>query len=59
VLRWQQAFPAADGFVLREMEHPCPMGCGESWLHPAAEAGLVVESAAEDPGHQGLVERAE
>ncbi|GAA4426501.1 hypothetical protein GCM10023148_29910 [Actinokineospora soli] len=60
VLRWQQAIPTAAGFVLREMEHPCPMGCGPTWHYPAAEADVVVESgAAEDPGHQGLVERAE
>jgi hypothetical protein len=37
-LRWLQPFP--DG-VLRELEHPCPNGCGEVWKHPVAENGQV------------------
>lgn len=40
VLRWRQPFP--DG-VLRDLEHPCPNGCGASWTLPAAEEHLVVD----------------
>lgn len=40
VLRWQQPFP--DG-VLRELEHPCPNGCGPGWRHPAARDDQVIE----------------
>lgn len=40
VLRWRQPFP--DG-VLRDLEHPCPNGCGDSWKLPAAEQGQVMD----------------
>ncbi|WP_189209772.1 MULTISPECIES: hypothetical protein [Actinokineospora] len=62
LLRWQQAIPTEDGFVLREMEHPCPKGCGGHWRHPAAEADLVIDlglPGAEEPVHERLVERPE
>lgn len=62
VLRWQQAFPTASGFVLREMEHPCPLGCGRTWHHPAAEAGRVIDQADDLPEQRvidPLVERAD
>lgn len=39
VLRWRQPFP--DG-VLRDLEHPCPNGCGDTWRHPAAEDDKVI-----------------
>ena len=39
VLRWRQ--PCADG-VLRELEHPCPNGCGGQWRHPAARRDQVI-----------------
>jgi hypothetical protein len=45
VLRWRQPFP--DG-VLREVEHPCPNGCGAVWKHPAAEDGQVIDPDDED-----------
>lgn len=45
MLRWQQPFP--DG-VLRELEHPCPNGCGAGWRHPAAENGQVIEAGEDD-----------
>ncbi|WP_312024882.1 hypothetical protein [Kibdelosporangium aridum] len=40
MLRWQQ--PCPDG-VLRELEHPCPNGCGDGWHHPDAENDQVIE----------------
>jgi hypothetical protein len=39
VLRWRQPFP--DG-VLRDLEHPCPNGCGDTWTLPAAEEHQVI-----------------
>jgi hypothetical protein len=45
VLRWRQLCP--DG-VLRELEHPCPNGCGSSWKQPAAEEGQVIDPDDED-----------
>lgn len=39
VLRWRQPFP--DG-VLRELEHPCPNGCGTAWKHPVAQEDQVI-----------------
>jgi hypothetical protein len=41
VLRWRQPFP--DG-VLRDLEHPCPNGCGAGWKHPAGANQQVVTS---------------
>lgn len=49
VMRWQQPMPDEQGrTILREMEHPCPAGCGGDWKHPHAERGRVVESDAND-----------
>ncbi|MEV4318403.1 hypothetical protein [Actinocrispum sp. NPDC049592] len=45
VLRWRQ--PCPDG-VLREMEHPCPNGCGTSWKLPAAQQDKVIAAADQD-----------
>ena len=45
MLRWQQPFP--DG-VLRELEHPCPNGCGPGWRHPAAENDQVIDGDPEN-----------
>jgi hypothetical protein len=45
VLRWRQPFP--DG-VLRDLEHPCPNGCGDSWKLPAAEEDQVVDPSGEE-----------
>ncbi|WP_235038987.1 hypothetical protein [Kibdelosporangium aridum] len=53
VLRWQQ--PCPDG-VLRELEHPCPNGCGDGWRHPNAENNQVIEVVAD---HGGELEQAE
>ncbi|MET0235765.1 MAG: hypothetical protein ABW224_14065 [Kibdelosporangium sp.] len=49
VLRWQQPFP--DG-VLRELEHPCPKGCGPGWRHPAAENNQVIAVEADPADHE-------
>src|SRR5882724_4631766 len=45
VLRWRQPFPEG---VLRDLEHPCPNGCGGQWKHPAAEDDQVIDPADED-----------
>jgi hypothetical protein len=45
VLRWRQPFP--DG-VLRDLEHPCPNGCGDQWKHPAADEDQVIDPQNED-----------
>jgi hypothetical protein len=45
VLRWRQPFP--DG-VLRDLEHPCPNGCGTEWKQPAAQEGQVIDPDCED-----------
>ena len=49
VLRWRQ--PCPDG-VLRDLEHPCPNGCGPGWRLPSAENCQVIDpgldSAADD-----------
>jgi hypothetical protein len=37
VLTWQQPAPTSTGFVVHEMEHPCPRGCSGWWRMPAAE----------------------
>jgi hypothetical protein len=37
VLAWQQPVPTPTGFVVHEMEHPCPRGCSGWWRMPAAE----------------------
>src|SRR5215472_9294111 len=45
VMRWRQPTKGPDGqFILREMEHPCVNGCGETWTLPAAERALVVDA---------------
>jgi hypothetical protein len=50
VLRWSQPTPGPDGGVLmREMETPCPNGCGGDWKHPAAEADRVVDTPSDAP----------
>ncbi|MGH3862137.1 hypothetical protein [Actinokineospora sp.] len=49
VIRWQQPWPDGEGgTILRDMEHPCPAGCGPEWKHPHAERGRVVESSGID-----------
>lgn len=50
VLRWRQ--PCSDG-VLRDMEHPCPHGCGQGWRHPAAENHQVIGAVTEDGDQEG------
>lgn len=49
VLRWTQPVPGPDGWVLRELEHPCPAGCGDTWKHPVAEADRVVGAPSDAP----------
>lgn len=50
VLRWTQPTPGPDGGVLmRELEIPCPDGCGGDWKHPAAEADRVVDAPTDAP----------
>lgn len=49
VMRWQQPEPDGQGgTILRDMEHPCPLGCGPQWKHPHAERGRVVDGAPGD-----------
>lgn len=49
VMRWQQPEPdGRGGTILREMEHPCPAGCGPEWKHPHAERRRVVEPGGTD-----------
>ena len=44
VIKWTQPDPdGSGGFVLREMTHPCPRGCGPQWKHPNAERERVVD----------------
>lgn len=50
VLRWSQPSTAPDGTtVMRELEIPCPAGCGGDWKHPAAEAGRTIHAPSEVP----------
>ncbi|MGH3864077.1 hypothetical protein [Actinokineospora sp.] len=50
MLRRQQAAPDGQGgTLLREMEHPCPAGCGPEWKHPHAELDRVIEPGDTEP----------
>lgn len=49
VLTWQQPHQTDDGMVLREMTHPCPAGCGDTWRHPAGEGHRVVDPPSSAP----------
>ncbi len=50
-MSWQQ--PCPDG-TLRQVDWPCPNGCGGHWQHPAAESVRVVEESPDDlPAHRG------
>lgn len=50
VMRWQQPTPDGHGAtILREMEHPCPQGCGGEWKQPHAEHGRVVDARDDAP----------
>jgi hypothetical protein len=50
VLRWRQ--PCPDG-VLRDLEHPCPNGCGPGWRHPAGAKDQVIDPDAAENGLPG------
>jgi hypothetical protein len=39
---WQQPVPGPDGYVLRQVSHPCTNGCSGWWKLPAAERSDVI-----------------
>ncbi|MPY79787.1 MAG: hypothetical protein GEV04_15225 [Actinophytocola sp.] len=55
-MSWQQ--PSPDGREMRQIDWPCPNGCGSHWKHSAAEAGRVVEPEPDDLPAQGNREAA-
>lgn len=55
MLTWQQPVPTQTGFVVREMEHPCPRGCSGWWRMSAAERE---DAVSERPGAGGFAAEA-
>nr|WP_157528207.1 hypothetical protein [Kibdelosporangium sp. MJ126-NF4]CEL17593.1 hypothetical protein [Kibdelosporangium sp. MJ126-NF4] len=50
VLRWTQpTLDGTQGWILRKMAMPCPLGCGDTWKHPAAEADRVINPPDDRP----------